>query len=140
MRIEIHVLQNFAPSNLNRDDLALDSAILAAGLFAWVKGDCPHSANINFGRAFGAGLSVEDKEQREKRFTHLLDTDINELSGVLRQAVSFIRGQSLDWESFILHLMHWDHPDRWVQKAWARGFWMSSPTDNLEEATTNTPN
>src|SRR5580700_8524759 len=57
------------------NDRALENAILAAGLFAWVKGDCPQNGGATFGRAFGSGLSDDDKAQREKRFTDLLDTD-----------------------------------------------------------------
>jgi hypothetical protein len=42
-------------------DHALDNAVLAAGLFAWVKGGCPQTDRVNFGQAFGAGLTVEQK-------------------------------------------------------------------------------
>jgi CRISPR system Cascade subunit CasB len=114
---------------------ALDSAVLAAGLFAWVKGNCPQNDGANFGRAFGAGLSDEDKQQREKRFTDLLDTDLTELPYKLRQAVALIEGTGLDWVTLIKHLIHWDHPDRWVQKDWARGFWSGFGPDAEPDAT-----
>src|SRR5262249_19682342 len=104
---------------------ALDNAVLAAGLFAWVKGDCRQAEQVNFGAAFGTGLTVEEKQQRERRFIDLLDTDADELPYKLRQAVTLIARDSigLDWRLLIQHLGHWDHPDRWVQKDWARGFW-----------------
>jgi CRISPR system Cascade subunit CasB len=116
-----------------REERALNCAILAAGLFAWVKGVCPQSGNVNFGRAFGSGLTEDGKAQREKRFIDLLDTDSEELPYKLRQAITLIAGDSvgLDWVKFILDLIHWDHPERWVQKAWARGFW-SSPLAETE--------
>lgn len=107
----------------DRGDRALDAAVLAAGLFAWVKGDCPQNDGANFGRAFGHGLSDDDKRQREKRFTDLLDTDAADLPYKLRQAVTLIRGTGLDWVALVRQLTHWDHPDRCVQKEWARGFW-----------------
>ncbi len=112
----------------SRDDLKLRSAVLTAGLFAWVKGNCPHRQGVNFGAAFGAGLTLEEKQQREKRFIDLLDTVAKELPYKLRQAMTLIArdGVGLDWVLLIRHLRSWGHPDRWVQKEWARGFWGAS--------------
>jgi len=112
-------------------DFALDDAVLAAGLFAWVKGDCPQAEKVNFGAAFGAGLTLEEKQQREKRFIDLLDTDIDELPYKLRQATTLIArdGIGLDWVLLIRHLGDWDHPRRWVQKEWARGYWAAPETE-----------
>jgi CRISPR system Cascade subunit CasB len=106
-------------------DVALDDAVLAAGLFAWVHGDCAYAEKENFGAAFGAGLTLEEKQKREKRFIDLLDTDAEELPYKLRQATTLIArdGVGLDWVMLIQHLGHWSHPERWVQKDWARGFW-----------------
>jgi CRISPR type I-E-associated protein CasB/Cse2 len=117
-------------------DGALDDVVLAAGLFAWVKGDVPQKANANFGDAFGAGLTIEGKQQREKRFIDLLDTDDADLSYKLRQAITLIGkdGSGLDWVLLIKHLRHWSHADRWVQKKWAQGFWSAS----VEEEATDT--
>jgi CRISPR system Cascade subunit CasB len=109
-------------------DYALDNAVLAAGLFAWVKGVCPQSEGVNFGGAFGHGLTADEKKQREKRFIDLLDTDAEELPYKLRQAVTLIARDAvgLDWVLLIRHACHWGHPDRWVQKQWARAFWAAS--------------
>jgi CRISPR system Cascade subunit CasB len=115
-------------------DFALTNAVLAAGLFAWVKGDCPQSQGVNFGAAFGADLTLEEKQQREKRFIDLLDTDAEELPYKLRQAITLIAREhiGLDWVLLIQHLGHWIHPDRWVQREWARGFWAASePEPNV---------
>jgi CRISPR system Cascade subunit CasB len=122
-------------------DWALDNALLAAGLFAWVKGNCPHRRpqpepdgkqkdGANFGWAFGSDLTLDQKQQREKRFIDLLDTDYEDLPYKLRQAISLIGkdGKGFDWILFIKHLGCWNHADRWVQKKWAQGFW-STPTE-----------
>ncbi len=118
----------------SRDDALLRNAVLAAGLFAWTRGDCPQRETINFGSAFGAGLTQEQKQQREKRFIDLLDTDTEELPYKLRQAITLIARDrvGLDWVLLIRHLSNWGDPDRWVQVAWARGFW----TDTEAEETT----
>jgi CRISPR type I-E-associated protein CasB/Cse2 len=109
-------------------DFALTDAVLAAGLFAWVKGDCPQTEKVNFGVAFGAGLTLEEKQQREKRFIDLLDTDREEMCYKLRQAITLIAryGIGLDWRLLIQHLGSWNHPDRWVQTKWASGFWAAA--------------
>jgi len=120
-------------------DWAVENAVLAAGLFAWVKGNCAHKRpkleessrqkdGPNFGDAFGKG-PAEVKDQRQKRFIDLLDTDEAELPFKLRQAITLIEGQDLDWVLLVNHLNHWGHPDRWVQKQWARGFWSISASD-----------
>jgi CRISPR system Cascade subunit CasB len=112
-------------------DFALEHAVLAAGLFAWTKGDCPHTDRVNFGAAFGTGLTLEQKKQREMRFIDLLDTDRQELRYKLRQAISLIARDSiaLDWALLIRHLRYWADADRWVQKKWARGFWAAAEAE-----------
>lgn len=119
----------------DRDDNALDAAVLAAGLFAWAKGRCENVGDVNFGRAFGSGLDEDGKKQREKRFTAILDTPTADLPPVLRQAISLIEGTALDWRQLILDLMNWDHEDRFVQKHWARGFWWSPASAEQPAAT-----
>jgi CRISPR system Cascade subunit CasB len=123
-------------------DFALADAVLAAGLFAWTKGECRHQRpnadseakqkdGPNFGIAFGSGLTLEQKQQREKRFIDLLDTDREELPYKLRQAITLIArdGVRLDWVLLIRHLRHWEDADRRVQKKWARGFWATPQTE-----------
>jgi CRISPR system Cascade subunit CasB len=120
-------------------DFALNDTVIAAGLFAWVKGDCGRAEKVSFGAAFGVGLNLDEKNQREKRFIDLLDTDAEELPYKLRQAITLIArdGVGLDWVLLIQHLRHWSHPDRWVQKEWARGFWAAAETEtNVEQEPT----
>jgi CRISPR system Cascade subunit CasB len=112
-------------------DFALSDAVLVAGLFAWVKGAWQQTSDVNFGSAFGNGLTIDEKKQREKRFIDLLDTDMEELPYKLRQAVTLIAQDTIafDWTLLIRHLGQWSHPDRWVQRDWARGFWSASETE-----------
>ncbi len=121
-------------------DRNLADAVLAAGLFAWVKGDCPQADDVNFGEAFGSGLTLEGKRQREKRFIDLLDTDADELPYKLRQAITLIArdGVGLDWALLIRDLGRWNHPDRKVQKQWARGFWAAAAEDDVRPTATVT--
>ena len=112
-------------------DFVLENAVLAAGLFAWVKGDCPQRDDVNFGAAFGARLTLDEKRQREKRFIDLLDTDREELPYKLRQAITLIArdGGGLDWVRLIQDLDRWGRPSRRVQQEWARGFWSAAESE-----------
>jgi CRISPR type I-E-associated protein CasB/Cse2 len=115
-------------------DFALGDTVLAAGLFAWVKGDCGQDDKVDFGAAFGGGLTLDEKQPREKRFIDLLDTGREELPYKLRQAITLIGrdGIGLDWVLLIKHLSHWDDQNRWVQKEWARGFWAAAAEEKVE--------
>jgi CRISPR system Cascade subunit CasB len=117
----------------SREDKLLRSAVCAAGLFAWVKGDCSHVGNVNFGTAFGTGLNQDQKQQRERRFIDLLDTDADELPYKLRQAITLIVGVGLDWVRLIWDLVRWSNEDRPVQKDWARGFWSAPEAETTAE-------
>jgi len=115
-------------------DWALDAAILTAGLFAISKSSCPHSPGINFGQAFGTQRNDKGEPRHERRFIDLLDTGVDELPHKLRQAVTLLAAESvrLDWELLARQLPQWNHPDRWVQKKWARGFWNAPRPDETE--------
>jgi CRISPR system Cascade subunit CasB len=112
----------------------LDNAILVAGLFALTKGDCPNRKDWSFGRAFGSLPGKADNTSIERRFIDLLDTDIDDLRYKLRQALTLVAPHQLplDWELLLVHLRQWDHPDRRVQKWWARDFWAAASQDNSD--------
>jgi CRISPR system Cascade subunit CasB len=114
-------------------DSTIDAAVLAAGLFAWAKGNCPQKSGVNFGAAFGANQTPEAKQRREKRFIDLLDADNEDLPYKLRQAITLLaaEGSALDWVMLIDDLRRWNRPERKVQKAWARGFWSMPPEQNV---------
>jgi CRISPR system Cascade subunit CasB len=58
----------------------------------------------------------------------LLDADEDELPWRLRQIVSLTTasGIALDWPQLLKDLLGWDHPDRYVQRRWAREYWGAS--------------
>lgn len=123
----------FANLGKKLTDYELSAALLVAGLFAWVKGNCPHSPDkdLNFGRAFGG--TADYVEKRRKRFIDLLDADSDDLPFKLRQAITLINGAPLNWALLLKHVQKWDHPDRWVQKTWAQGFWSHSQAAEEDE-------
>lgn len=78
----------------------------------------------NFGKhmKYAAGENIE---ATERRFVNLLRANVEDLPLLLRQAVSFLRSKDIavNWEQLRKDLLAWDHPNRYAQKQWARGFW-----------------
>lgn len=76
----------------------------------------------NFGKSF---RDVGDHDSAQKRFMALLDSDREDLPHRLRQAVSLAKSKNvpLDWLQLLADLGHWDHPKRFVQFDWAKGYW-----------------
>jgi CRISPR system Cascade subunit CasB len=68
-------------------------------------------------------------EPVERRFSVLLASEQERLHHHLRQAVSQLAAGDVDIDFVVLldDLRHWGHPDRYVQRQWARQFW--TPTD-----------
>jgi CRISPR system Cascade subunit CasB len=80
----------------------------------------------NLGRAFARTVAAGDNTTAvERRFTALLTAHVEDLPFYLRQAISFLKSKEVpvDWHQLFTDLMAWDHPDRYVQQQWARGFW-----------------
>ena len=75
----------------------------------------------------------QDEEAAERRFTVLLNTRIEDLATPLRQAVMMVKQQelSVNWMALFSDLLHWDHPKKSVQRAWANSFWgYERPAEN----------
>ena len=93
---------------------------LMASLFAL------HPAESSRGVSIGTALKqMERSESIEKRFTNLLAADPADIGGYLRHVVSLAKSQKIpiDYHRLFYDLLYWDHPDRFVQLAWARDFW-----------------
>jgi len=87
----------------------------------------------NLGEAFRRTLDPQgDNTAVERRFTALLAAHPDDLDFYLRQAVSFLRSKEVpvDWHQLLADVLAWGHPDRYVQKQWARAFWGRSAQEN----------
>ena len=76
----------------------------------------------------GMALVYRKRERSsiESRFLALLDADRDQLPERLRRCVHLVRaeeGPGLDWASLLSDLLGWFHPDRPVQRRWARVFY-----------------
>lgn len=107
---------------------------LVAGLFALVErplepGENPPPASPS-DRTLGHAiwelyLRRDMPPSIEARFIALLDADDEQLPDRLRQTLSLLRaeGVSVPWAQLLGDLLAWNHPDRYVQRRWARAFY-----------------
>lgn len=67
----------------------------------------------------------QSAEAVERRFTALLSAHEDELEWHLRQAVSLCKANHVpvNWHGLFRDVRGWSHPNRWVQRNWARSFW-----------------
>ncbi len=61
----------------------------------------------------------------ELRFRALLDSDDDQLPDRLRRLVTYLRSKNLglNYQRLLDDLLWWDHPDKRVQRRWARAFY-----------------
>ncbi|MHB0876988.1 MAG: type I-E CRISPR-associated protein Cse2/CasB [Anaerolineae bacterium] len=100
-----------------------DAYFLIAGLFAYHPQE-GGSGNVGDHMARTC-QSPDDRPAVERRFTALLAAHPDDLPFYLRQAISFLRAKEVpvDWGQLLDDVLHWDHPDRYVQRRWAASFW-----------------
>lgn len=88
---------------------------------------------------FGAHLAFAQNSKNSKgldrRVEILLDADLNQLHFRLRQAVHFLQScrVHVNWLQLLDDLLQWNHPDRFIQKRWARSYFGSSPLEGKKE-------
>ncbi|MCC7536680.1 MAG: type I-E CRISPR-associated protein Cse2/CasB [Deltaproteobacteria bacterium] len=107
---------------------------LVAALFAL---DGRHATGVSLGDAYrrihDAARSADgtDNPSIRARFVALLDAHPEDAGEHVRHAASLARAKevALDWEQLLRDLLSLRHPDRWVQRQWARDFWGRTSTD-----------
>ena len=119
-----------------------DAAYTVASLF----GLHPESGGTrSIGGALGAIRTNDGNappESIEQRFITLLNSHEDDLPVHLRQAISLLKTHDipLDWRRLIRDIQGWTHPDRYVQKRWARDFWTRGQTTGAPTELTEDPN
>lgn len=102
---------------------------LVATLFPLLEG----SGKGNFGSALRRVRTKDNEKGLDRRLETLLDADNTQLAYRLSQLVSFLHAnkEKVNWANLLADLLHWQHPDRFVQKAWAKAYFsLSSQTVN----------
>lgn len=101
---------------------------MIASLFASHPVSAPPAGRRNFGASL-AQLKREGGEPGiDRRFAVLLDSHEDELGDHLAHLVGYLKSAEgapigVDWTQLLRDVLRWGHPDRLVQRGWARAFW-----------------
>lgn len=98
-----------------------------------------HHLDGNFGQTWKRAIAGNDSESIKRRFHILLDTDYDPWTGDgdlpyrLRQMVRYAAGKAVgvDWAVLLSDLKFWNHPDKRVQKSWARSFFSNERPEEV---------
>ena len=93
---------------------------LVATLFPFAEG----GSGKDFGTHLYLAQSTKNSKGLDRRVENLLDADFMQLHFRLRQAVNFLHScrVHVSWQQLLDDLLQWDHPDRFIQKRWARSY------------------
>lgn len=115
---------------------------LVATLFPW---NMRPAADGNFGTSMAQLRRKIDSESIDRRMAILLDADYDTLDGRnmrpgelgfrLRQAVKLLASHEIrvNWRRLLVDLLNWSHPERWVQKSWAREYFGVPTEPDMDE-------
>jgi CRISPR system Cascade subunit CasB len=91
----------------------------------------------------GAGISIARalshlraaSGSTELRFSALLQAHPDDLAVHLRHAVMLVASKeiAIDHELLFRHVRHFTHPDKWVQRAWAKDFYVAHESSTESE-------
>ena len=106
---------------------------LVAGLVALNPAPQAHvdGQGSDIGTALRSLAQITSADAVERRFIRLLDADPHQLAHHLRQTVQLINSHGVPWDAAQLlgDLRYWTHPDRFVQRRWARHYWAAQRSD-----------
>jgi len=118
------------------------TAFLVASLLAQYKTAVirtgVHRLKGNFGITWRKAIAGTDSDSIKRRFHILLDSEFDPRTGEgdlpyrLRQMVRYAaaQGVGVDWPELLIHTCSWNSPEKWVQKAWARSFFVNERPDD----------
>lgn len=102
---------------------------LVAGLWAahWREGRS--DSRMTIGRACAAHQAISGSTNTERRFITLLDSDGDQLPHHLRQMISLLKDQSIDFDALLTGLLFWNNDRKRTQNAWAQDFYRNLDDD-----------
>jgi CRISPR system Cascade subunit CasB len=112
-----------------------DDVFLVAALFALHPASAPQGNMGDHSRKMAQGAGDDASIQR--RFVQLLNMRRDSLATPLRQQIGLLKSQDIavNWRQLQRDVQNWDHPDRFVQKAWARAYWAPNFEKKTKEDT-----
>ena len=88
---------------------------LVAGLWAahWRESD--RGQSMSFGRACAAQQAASGSMSTENRFIALLDADQDQLPHRLRQMITLLKDQAIDFDDLLTRLLYWNDDKKRTQ-------------------------
>lgn len=140
-----YVTPSFRPSTTRRQE---DNMFIIASLFGLYP---RHSSSTRSplqalqllkqerDSAGNRALNPERETSIDKRVVALLNSGIDEVPTHLRHIIHLLNSSQrqpwINFETMLRDLGAWDHPDRWVQRNWARDWWADyRSTDDSSDA------
>lgn len=101
-----------------------DTFFLVATLFPLAEGAEEGSLGASLARA----RTDQNARGLDRRVETLLDSDEAQLPVRLRRAIHLLQSQRVGvaWQRLMRDLLYWNHPDRFVQKEWARDYFATA--------------
>lgn len=113
-----------------------DAYYQVAALFA-LHGESWRGERDRWRSNLGASFArLGDDAGAERRFVALLNAHRDDLMAHVRRAVTLLRARdvAVDWGQLLRDILAWDHPERWVQRRWARAYWGHPKASTAEGA------
>lgn len=114
-----------------------DMFYLVAGLWAshWRAGRV--GVPMPLGKACAAYQDEKKSTSTERRFITLLDADTDQLPHRMRQMITLLKEQSIDFDDLLKGLLYWNDDQKRTQNAWARVFYKSLNHEMNTKSNTN---
>lgn len=94
-------------------------------LLASLFGSYPNARQTKANLGESLGKIKKESKSVERRFLALLNAREEVLHEHLRQIIALLKSKevSINWVELLKGINFWTHPDRFIQKAWARSFY-----------------
>lgn len=80
----------------------------------------------NLGQSLRQARGADNSPGLDRRMAALLDSDTEQLRYRVGQAVRYLASQevAVNWARLLSDLLQWNHPARFVQREWARSYYV----------------
>lgn len=102
-----------------------EALYLVAGLWAVHFRVGRTERNLSLGEACSVHQLRTRSTSTERRFIALLDSDRDQLPHRLRQMITLLKDQPVDFDALLTGLLYWNDDQKRTQNAWARDFYRS---------------
>ena len=109
---------------------------LVAGLWALHRRE-GRAESVSFPRAVAAHFARTGSASTERRFINLLDADADQLPHRLRQMVSLLKEQEIDFDALLTGLLRWNDDQKQTQTRWAREFYHEMSAQEADDSLSN---